>query len=579
MAPRTSFTDQLTATSHTTKQLGQKRQKQTSFGTSSPLSLLCIKLGTTSHLSLFLVIQFVLLYTGTCTAQTAVARSGGDSPEIARRLDGLRAAQAIIERFSRPQGEADSADGRSRQGSGVSAGTNDTSGNQSDARGLTVSQFKTFLSSATQRSEKYLDRALGPCPDNESEDKASCSLKDQCPGIPEIFARYAGDGQQLGPDGFRNALPVAINTLTTSSCTSLARTHDKLYHGRADKRPTTFQTWLYGLGFSTLVIIISNIGACLGPCMETQFFKRLLQFLVSMGAGSLASTGLLVLIPEAFDLMAVEELADGYVWKATVAILSIFTFFCSERLLKTFLYSRKKRKDLSMTVSVNSRGLQDDDNHTHLLTEKPAGDHLDKNSNGGGDASHMVQFKVNDSDVGHGHTHSHGETTDKEDRVTLAWMVMAGDVIHNFVDGLSVGAAFTEDVGLGISVSLAILCEELPHELADIAILLHSGLSIKRAVLINFLSACVIFLGLALGIAVGSTIHAANKWIFAMAGGLFLYVPLVDMLPDMSSHLDVLLAAGSKEAKIVAMLHVIGLLVGTAIIVFIVNINEYIVVG
>ena len=70
---------------------------------------------------------------------------------------------------------------------------------------------------------------------------------------------------------------------------------------------------------------------------------------------------------------------------------------------------------------------------------------------------------------GHGHSHLPAGLTDEEQtsRVTLAWMVMAGDVIHNFVDGLAMGAAFTEDITAGISVSLAVFCEELPHELGE----------------------------------------------------------------------------------------------------------------
>ena len=61
------------------------------------------------------------------------------------------------------------------------------------------------------------------------------------------------------------------------------------------------------------------------------------------------------------------------------------------------------------------------------------------------------------------------------------------------------------------------------------AILLHSGMSMKRALLLNFLSACVCYLGLVLGIVLGENTEA-NRWILAIAGGLFLYVPLVDMV-------------------------------------------------
>ena len=82
---------------------------------------------------------------------------------------------------------------------------------------------------------------------------------------------------------------------------------------------------------------------------------------------------------------------------------------------------------------------------------------------------------------------------------TVAWMIIFGDGIHNFIDGLSIGAAMSTSVLTGISVSLAVLCEELPHELGDFAVLLNSGMTVKEAVIYNFLSACTCYLGLVIG--------------------------------------------------------------------------------
>lgn len=425
----------------------------------------------------------------------------------------------------------------------------DSHGGNGSQPGLTADQFRRLLTSATGHPEKLVTAVLGPC---DQDGGVNCTRDSQCPGIKHIL-NSLGSGDQLEEAGLIAALPIALNTLTTPTCLEEVKVEDQ----EVKHRPTLTQSWLYGIGFSSLVaIFISNIGVLLGPCMEGAFFRRLIQFLVSMGAGSLATTGLLVLIPEAFGLLSVKELGDAYIWKATLAILSIFTFFSSERLLKTFLTSRKKKK----------RALGDEDKSFTVVEGN-----FNTTNGGGGDASNSKHEEV----VGHGHSHL-VPGQNKEDRMTLAWMVMGGDIIHNFVDGLSIGAAFTEDISMGISISLAIVCEELPHELADIAILLHSGIGIKKAMLINFLSACVVYVGLVLGILIGSNIHEANLWIFAMAGGLFLYIPLVDMLPDMRNHLDSLLAVGSPEAKTVAVLHLCGLLVGTAIIVFIVNISGYI---
>ena len=63
---------------------------------------------------------------------------------------------------------------------------------------------------------------------------------------------------------------------------------------------------------------------------------------------------------------------------------------------------------------------------------------------------------------------------------SLSRMIIFGDGVHNFIDGLSIGAAFTESVIAGVSVSVAVLCEELPHELGDFAVLLNSGMTMKQ---------------------------------------------------------------------------------------------------
>ncbi|KAK0051268.1 zinc transporter ZIP14 [Biomphalaria pfeifferi] len=419
---------------------------------------------------------------------------------------------------------------------------------QSGLWGITPAEFSTALETLTSHSPHFIHNLLGTC----DSSLANCSWKDECPGIPEIFYNLAIDGV-LDVEGFIGALPVALNTLNSKSC---ARGfEDATLHLKHKTKPSTAEAWGYSIGFSSLIIVISNIGICLGPIMERKFFKRLLQFLVAMGAGSLASTGLLVLIPEAFDIMSVEEMGNDYIWKASVAIISIYVFFSLERILKTCLYNRAKDiNDISNSLVVENSGVD-----IPLTTNN-------ENSKG------LMEKK----ELGHGH--SHGFDENHNDRITLAWMVMSGDVIHNFVDGLSIGAAFTEDITLGINISLAIICEELPHELADIAILLHSGLSIKKSLLVNFLSACVCYVGLIIGVILGSNIAAASKWIFAIAGGLFLYVPLVDMLPDMRNHLDSLLIYGGREARIVACLHTGGLLIGAAIIIFIVNISSLIVI-
>lgn len=71
------------------------------------------------------------------------------------------------------------------------------------------------------------------------------------------------------------------------------------------------------------------------------------------------------------------------------------------------------------------------------------------------------------------HTHHHEHTVHFEKGQstigTVAWMIIFGDGLHNFIDGLSIGAAFSESILAGVSISVAVICEEFPHELGKIS--------------------------------------------------------------------------------------------------------------
>ncbi|XP_063778989.1 zinc transporter ZIP6 [Pseudophryne corroboree] len=136
------------------------------------------------------------------------------------------------------------------------------------------------------------------------------------------------------------------------------------------------------------------------------------------------------------------------------------------------------------------------------------------------------------------HPHSHSQRYSREELkdagvATLAWMVIMGDGLHNFSDGLAIGAAFTEGLSSGLSTSVAVFCHELPHELGDFAILLKAGMTVKQAVLYNALSAMLAYLGMITGILIGQYAENISVWIFALTAGLFMYMAFVDMIPEM----------------------------------------------
>ncbi|XP_038078880.1 zinc transporter ZIP10-like [Patiria miniata] len=138
----------------------------------------------------------------------------------------------------------------------------------------------------------------------------------------------------------------------------------------------------------------------------------------------------------------------------------------------------------------------------------------------------------------HHHGHSHDPPAPGDNSIaTLAWIIVMGDGLHNFCDGLIVGAAFADSVAGGLSTSIAVMCHEIPHELGDFAVMLKGGMSIKQALCVQAISSVLAYMGLAIGIAAGN-VEAVSMWIFALAGGMFVYIALVDLFPELIETLN-----------------------------------------
>ncbi|KAK9679790.1 ZIP Zinc transporter [Popillia japonica] len=159
----------------------------------------------------------------------------------------------------------------------------------------------------------------------------------------------------------------------------------------------------------------------------------------------------------------------------------------------------------------------------------------------------------------HGHTHAHGHVhAAPKTMFSVAWMVIMGDGLHNFTDGMAIGAAFSNSLAGGLSTALAVFCHELPHELGDFAMLLKAGMSAKQALFYNLLSSVLCFMGNWVGLRLGN-IEYASSWVFAAAAGMFLYIALVDMIPELSSGHD------GEGTLFKCCLHLSGLLLGFGI--------------
>lgn len=112
-------------------------------------------------------------------------------------------------------------------------------------------------------------------------------------------------------------------------------------------------------------------------------------------------------------------------------------------------------------------------------------------------------------------------------------LVIFGDTVHNFIDGVTVAVAFVVSTPLGIATALSVLLHELPHEIADFTILLRSGMVRKRVFLINLYSALVAPVGTVIAYFFASGVSSLQAPLVAIATGNLLYVSMSDLLPHL----------------------------------------------
>lgn len=133
------------------------------------------------------------------------------------------------------------------------------------------------------------------------------------------------------------------------------------------------------------------------------------------------------------------------------------------------------------------------------------------------------------------HDHHHG--FDAEQAGRGGWSVLVGDSIHNFCDGIIIAAAFLTDVRLGAVTALAVIAHEIPQEVGDYVVLLNAGLSRARALLYNALSGLASVLGGVLGYFIVGPWEALFPYLLVVAASSFIYVAVADLLPQLQRRL------------------------------------------
>jgi len=120
-----------------------------------------------------------------------------------------------------------------------------------------------------------------------------------------------------------------------------------------------------------------------------------------------------------------------------------------------------------------------------------------------------------------------------EHNPTFSYVIMFGDAMHNFIDGMIIAASFLVSIPIGIATTMAVVCHEIPHEIGDFASMLYGGFSKQKALLYNFLAGIVAIFGAILVLIIGSNIENTTHYLIPFAAGGFIYVASADIIPEL----------------------------------------------
>lgn len=243
------------------------------------------------------------------------------------------------------------------------------------------------------------------------------------------------------------------------------------------------------MGLLALIIVFTSIGGVLSVLAASLFLMlseskraKVLPHGISFAIGALLAVAFWGLIPHAFESVRPEQMQK---LSATI-MLGLLGFFVLEKLLIW--------------------------RHCHF--------------------SHCEAHTDEAAHHGHQHAHAHGHQA-------AGTLILVGDGIHNFVDGILIAAAFLTDAHLGIVTSLAVATHEIPQEVGDFAILLESGYSKFKALFYNVLASFTTVLGGVLAYFSLSDLQDKLPFFLALAASSFIYIAVADLIPSLHKKTDI----------------------------------------
>ena len=128
--------------------------------------------------------------------------------------------------------------------------------------------------------------------------------------------------------------------------------------------------------------------------------------------------------------------------------------------------------------------------------------------------------------------HWHHQHDEAHSVKPFTYLILVGDGVHNFIDGLVIAASFIASYPVGIVTTLAVALHEIPQELGDFGALVYGGFGKKRALVFNYISAITAIVGGVIGYFASSIMSASTVYLIPFAAGTFIYIAAADLIPE-----------------------------------------------
>lgn len=253
---------------------------------------------------------------------------------------------------------------------------------------------------------------------------------------------------------------------------------------------------------------------------------RMLPHFVSFATGALIGAALLGLLPEAME--GIGPGGEHAIGAALVVGLGVF--FVIEKLVLWRHAHSHARDEAEAEADIDESSASGDHR------SNAAHGHVARNDHGHGGHGHGSREDAGQRHVGHSHP-GHGGHGHNHDGAAGV-LVLIGDSIHNALDGILIAAAFLTNVPLGLVTTLAVAAHEIPHRVGDFAILLHAGMSRRRALILNMATGFASVLG---GIVAYFGLNRAQEalpYALALAAAGFLYIAVAGLIPGLHRRAD-----------------------------------------